>query len=43
MDVRLQLLQQWVSEIAAEQGLGLAAESLAPVSGDASFRRYAMY
>lgn len=40
MDVRLQQLQHWVSKMAAEQGLSLRSEILAPVSGDASFRRY---
>lgn len=40
MDVRLQQLEQWVSTIAAEQGLALSSDTLIPVSGDASFRRY---
>lgn len=40
MDERLLRLQNWVVEQATDKGLALARETLAPVSGDASFRRY---
>ncbi|WP_432697930.1 aminoglycoside phosphotransferase family protein [Marinobacterium sp. YM272] len=40
MDIRLQQLQQWVEQTAAEQGIESLSGELLPVSGDASFRRY---
>lgn len=40
MGERLSQLTQWVTEQAQELSLVLASDSLIPVSGDASFRRY---
>lgn len=40
MGERLRQLQGWVVEQAERNGLALVSETLQPVSGDASFRRY---